>query len=348
VILVLSLVVSDDADVLDAHIAYHLNAGVDLVLAAPLRPSEEVDEILGAYEREGFLRKIPAPEGADDARVRTSLARVAADEVGAEWLIDSGTDEFWLPRGESLKDVLAPIPPRYGLVQALVRVFLPRPDDGPAFYERMTVRRAPGSVDDEAMGRLEWALRPVYRVRPDLVLGLDREATLDGRVPLRAWYPIELLRFPLRTAEQAQRRAARERATGIAVRSKVEQALLEPEQGGPLQHRVGQLAVSDTELEEGLARGTLVEDTRLRDALRRIERDGPSRGFGLPTEGFALELHPPTIVEDVAYAVECAALREVDFEPLVARIAELEQRIGSLESRFWPRVRRAVSRLLSP
>jgi hypothetical protein len=342
--LVLSLVVSDDADVLDAHLAYHLNAGVDFVLAAPRRQSSEVDEILGCYEPEGFLRRIPVPDGADDASVRTSMARVAAHELGADWLIDSAADEFWLPRGESLKDVLAPIPPRYGLVQALVRVFLPRPENGRPFYERMTVRRAAGSVDDETMGRLDWALRPVYRTRGDLVLGLDREAALDGRVPLRAWYPIELLRFPLRTQEQAELRATA--SSGGASSSRLELALHEATKGGARRDRWEELVVSDTYLSRGLDEATLVEDTRLADALRRIAHGGSPRGFRLPPEQAALELHQPTIVEDVAYAVECAAVREVDFEPLVARIAELEQRIGSLEAGFWPRARRALRRIV--
>ena len=38
-----------------------------------------------------------------------------------------------MPRGESIKDILVAIPPRYGIVQSLVRVFLPRPCDGESF-----------------------------------------------------------------------------------------------------------------------------------------------------------------------------------------------------------------------
>jgi hypothetical protein len=198
-------------------------------------------------------------------------------------------------------------------VQALVRDFLPSPEDGRPFFERMTVRRAVGAEGSES-GPLEAVLRPLYRARADVVIGVDREAALDGRVPLRAWYPVEVLRFPLGSSDE----------------------------GGLL---------TDEQAETALQAGTLVRDERLREALGRLQAAGEARrspgGYALPEEGVnRLGLRTPTVVDDVGYAVECAALKEVDFEPLLARIAELEQRIGTLEARFWPRVRRAVSRTL--
>ena len=53
----------------------------------------------------------------------TELGRLAVAEYGAEWLFATAADEFWWPRGESLKDVLAVVPARYAVVQALVREF---------------------------------------------------------------------------------------------------------------------------------------------------------------------------------------------------------------------------------
>jgi hypothetical protein len=349
--IVLSLVVRDEADVLEAHIAYHLNAGVDYVLATDHESRDGTSEILESYAREGYLRRIPSSGPGDGAGWRTSMARLAAGELGADWVIDSEADEFWMPRGESLKDVLAPIPPRYGVVQALVRVFPPRPDDGQSFIDRMTVRQAPGSPDDEAMGRLDWSLRPVYRARSDLVIGVARETALDGRVPLRAWYPIEVLRFPLRSLEQAQLRAGG-RAGPPEARSRSEHELLQVQRAGTLEDGWTALVIDDDALARGIAAGTLVADERLREALHRLQLAAPteagtSRRFALPSgDSGRLGLRAPTVVDDVAYAAECAAVREVDFEPLLARIAELEQRIGTLEARFWPRVLGALSRLV--
>ncbi len=71
------------------------------------------------------------------------MARAAAIEFGAEWVINSDADEFWWPRGHDLKTVLDALPARYGVVMGLWRPFVPVPDDGSPFYERMTARFAP-------------------------------------------------------------------------------------------------------------------------------------------------------------------------------------------------------------
>ena len=103
-------------------------------------------------------------------------------------------------------------------------------------------------------------------------------------MPLRAWYPIEVLHFP---------RAAQPR--------------------------------DDVEL---------VEDTRLRAALQALDA-GES----------PLRFRVPDIVEDARYAVECAAVGEVDLPRLEQYVTELEQRIEWLEQRLRPRVLRRVARI---
>jgi hypothetical protein len=346
----MSLVVRDDADILDAQIAYHLNAGVDFVIATDHDSQDGSADILESYARDGLLRRIPAHGEARDQVWRTQMAGIASSELGADWLVDAETDEFWVPRGETLNDVLVAIPPRYGVVQGLVRVFLPRPDDGRSFAERMTVRRAPYARDDESTGRLDWALRPLYRASPGLVIESERDLTLDGRVPLRAWYPIEVLRFPVRSLEQAELRT-QGRSGPHGPRSRVELTLLEARDRADPSERWASVVVGEEELASGLADGSLVVDERVQEALARLEAAAATRGsaghaFALPSDGSGhLALRVPNVVDDVAYAGECAAVREVDFEPLRERITELEHRIACLEARFWPRVARRLSRL---
>jgi hypothetical protein len=118
----------------------------------------------------------------------------------------------------------------------------------------------------------------------------ERDWTLGGRrVPLRAWYPVEVFRF----SDLAR-------------------------------------TLNGEQLEAGLADGSLAVDTRLRDALA----SGGASGFVVPT-----------IVDDASYAVECAAVGEVDLVRLDNQIRELELRIAELEARFWPRVRHRLRRL---
>jgi hypothetical protein len=291
--LVLTLLVRDEADVVDAEIAYHLNAGVDLVIAAERASHDGTKEVLASYERDGHLRMLRGEADAGEAAVQTEMARMAASEHGADWVINADAAEFWWPRAESLKAVLEPIPPRYTIVQALRREFVAGPGEG-SFSERMTLRRPV----EEAK-----TLRPVHRADPNLVVHADGNVTLGRTVPLRAWYPIEVLHFPDRRAASAGRE------------------------------------------------DSLVTDTRLRDALAVLRQDaqGSGRTFALPEEGRSrLSFRTPDVVDDAAYAVECAAVGEVDLPRLEQYVAELEERVRWLEQRLWPRVLRAASRLVRP
>jgi hypothetical protein len=296
----MTIVVSDPTDTLDAHIAFHLNAGVDFMLVSAHGSWDETDAILESYAREGYLRNV-SRDGLE--KPHTGMARVAVQEHAADWVIPSSPGEFWWPRGESLKDVLDVIPPRYAVVQALVRSFAGKREGG-FFADEMTLRTSllnDGAARDEAPQRM---LRPIYRAEPNPTIDPE-DWTLGGRrVPLRAWYPIEVFHFPV------------------------------PASG-----------TDDVLLDARLASGELVVDTRLRDALRGL-RDESDRHFAFPTEGTPRLAFPaPSVVDDASYAIECAAVGEVDLVRLDAQIRELELRITALEARFWPRVRRALRRL---
>ena len=90
--------------------------------------------------------------------------------------------------------------------------------------------------------------------------------------------------------------------------------------------------LTDEEVERGVASGRLVHDTRLRDALRRIDAG----------EG-ALEFPTPTLVDEATYAVEAAALGEADVVRLQRRLDTLEQRLASVEQRLPNRVYRKLA-----
>jgi len=322
---------SDDARLVDAHVAFHLNVGVDLVLALD-GGQDATTEILAAYEREGAVLRVPEGtlRGSD---ARSALARRAVAQHDAAWVLSTDPDEFWWPRGESLKDVLAAIPARYGVVQGLVRVFPPRFGEEP-FAERMTLR--PTLLEQAtAPEPLSSTLRPVYRAGDELFVDPQDPTENGRRVPLRAWYPIEVLRFPFRGLDQAERFCR----NGSAPRSQLEADALAA-------HAAGRLS----EWYEGRSRDdpSLVPDERLRDALRTLASNagGSSIGYALPfADREGLALRPPTIVDDAAYAGECAAVGEVDVVALDRHIRELEARIGQLEARFWPRVMRRLARL---
>jgi hypothetical protein len=101
---------------------------------------------------------------------------------------------------------------------------------------------------------------------------------------------------------------------------------------GRVQELYDSLVVDDGALERGLQDGTLVIDTRLRDALRRL-RDGKPLTFPRPT-----------VVDEAAYAVDVAALGEADVVRLQRRLDTLEQRLLTIERRPAVRVERKLRR----
>jgi hypothetical protein len=347
--LVMTLLAHDEADVVDAQVAFHLNAGVDLVIATDHRSSDETTEILERYAREGHVLLIREQrEEFLESEFITRMARLAAREHGADWVINSAADEFWWPQGGDLKSVLALIPSRYSVVQAVIRNFVPRPDDRGFFSERMTVRltmQAP--INDPASPWRSYS-KMIHRGDASVTVGRGgHHVAFEGSVvPLRGWYPVEVLHFGVRSVAQCAKKAAsmqrafssRGSGPGTGYHASAYRALAE----GRVDDYYAALALDDDDVARGIADGTLTVDTRLRDVVRAL-RD-PSGAFvvsqGTPTVRFPT----PTIVEDAAYAVEVTVLGEADLVRLRRDLDDLEGRLGRLERRPSARLRRFVVR----
>ena len=342
----MTLLARDEADIVDAQIAYHLHAGVDLVIATDNASNDGTTEILERYERTGRLRLLREP--GDDMRQDewvTRMARLAATEHGADWVIHADADEFWWPRGGSLRDVLATVPPRYGVVRGCWRHFLPRPDDGSFFAERMTVRLAvpahPGAKETIFHAHQKVA----HRARPDVeVEAGNHNAEAPGLEPLRAWHPIEVLHFSFRSVAQLERKARGGWLRNRGYEPTLHQLLLDAAfRDGRMEAFYGSFAVDDNALARGLADGTLAVDTRLRNALRALSDD--EGRFVLPDGERGLAFPRPSAADDAAYAAEASVLVEIDgIVRAERRVRALEGRLGALERGPLHTVRRLARR----
>ena len=99
----MTLLARDEVDVVESWLAFHLNAGADFVVATDNRSQDGTTEILERYAREGHVHVIH--EDGEDLRQDewvTRMARLAATDFAADWVINSDADEFWWPRGASL------------------------------------------------------------------------------------------------------------------------------------------------------------------------------------------------------------------------------------------------------
>ena len=315
-------------------------------MATDNRSDDGTTQILERYERAGHLHLIR--EQGDDMRQDewvTRMARLAATEHGADWVINADADEFWWPRGGSLKDVLALVPERYGVVRGCWRHFLPRPTrHDELFAERMTVRLGkpahPGAKETifHAHQKVAHRADPAVEIEPG-----NHNATGPGLAPpFRGWHPLEVLHFSLRSVAQLQRKAVRDWRGWVRNPHgpTLHQVLAyEAQRDGRLEQYFDSFVVSDDELERGIANGSLATDTRLRDALRALQDD--EGGFVPPEQGApaVLSFPRPDVREDALYAGEASALVEID------GVVRADQRVHTLEQRVAALERGPVARL---
>lgn len=146
------------AEALEAHVDFHLGAGADAIFIGASRA--DVPERL--VRRAG----VQVVERADEL--------LPAAEAEADWVIEGDVNDFWWPRGGTLKELLELIAPAFGSVQALPREFVPVAQKTEPFSERMIHRLV------HASPRRRYV----------------RRTGGEGDV-VRGWFPIEALRFPV-------------------------------------------------------------------------------------------------------------------------------------------------------
>lgn len=340
--LALTLLAKNEADVVDANVSYHLNAGVDFIVATDNGSTDGTLEILERYERLGVLELIrePSSDFQQGAWV-TRMARLAS-ERGADWVINADADEFWWPRAGNLKEALERLPDRYGVVHGVWRPFVPRPDDGEFFAERLTVRLSMQAAINDPTNPFRPARKATHRAHPHVTVR-DGNHDVEGAqlVTLHGWYPLEVFHLPLRSRAQVERKYA----------GGAERGLRFVPGGDRLEAGAGPLVVSDEELQRGLAEGVLVEDTRLRDALRTLAGDAarlPNESEPAPQFGELPLVFPrPSVVDDALFAVEAAVVAQADEVRVRRQVDELDRRLQALESRAPVRLSRGLQRLLA-
>ena len=345
----MTLLARDEVDIIESWLSFHLNAGADFVVATDNLSVDGTTEILERYAREGHVHLIREP--GEDLRQDewvTRMARLAATDFGADWVINSDADEFWWPRGASLADVLDAIPDRYGTVGAFLRTFVPRPDSDAPFSERLTVRFSALAPINDPASLFKPIRKVIHRGHPEIRLTRGNHAVIDSPfAPLRGWFPVEVFHFPLRSLEQCEHKAALQGTAfekyvarpPTAYHAKMFEALKE----GTLAAYYESVVIDDADVERGVAQERLVIDTRLRDALRQLSRKGDGSEFLAVGEAEPLRFPTPTLVDDATYAVEAAVLGEADVVRLQRRLDTLETRLASIELRLPNRVYRKLS-----
>ena len=327
--LVMTLLARDEADIIDTQVAYHLHAGVDLVIATDNGSRDGTREILESYVRNGYVHLIDE-EGRNmqQAEWVTRMARLAATDFEADWVINSDADEFWCSHGTPIKALLADMPRRFGTVRAVMRNFVPRTGNAGFFADRMNVRLVPGEITAERFRVHPFHAQDkvLHRAHPAVTVSSgNHDASWPSSIDLRGAWPFEVLHFPMRSAAQCVLKwdnYERYGYSGYDVLTDFE-----------AREYYDSIVVDNAALEDGLEAGSLVVDNRLRDALRSIRGDAQ-------TSNGRLHLPALTTAAAAALAADVAAGSERD------ALAKVQDRVCKLEDRLAA-VERSVGRRLS-
>ena len=367
---VVAMKVRDEADVIEANLRYHHARGADRFIVTDNGSVDGTEKVLRRYEQAGLLRLFLEPAdtfqtpagGAPDEWV-TRMARIAATEMDADWVIHIDADEFWWPVGGSLKDALAAVPDEYGVMVAPRPELVPRPDGPGEFWERLTVRERHSQVrpkiahrpdahalTDSGAHDIEVEPVPRYRSRGRAVLRAVR-ADRDLVAERLVWAPVfraRVLHVPVRSL--AQYTAIVERLLRHSVPGSHEDpavdALRQAYDEGRLPELYDEMVLDDEAVAEGIANGSLVEDVGLREMLPRCP--DPTTGSAEP---------PPPPPEDVdrelaeitydAMQSLVRVKRGLDRSVIANRrlIPKLEKRLAKVEKRLTKvRARRRARR----
>lgn len=271
---VMTLLVRDEEDILEANIEHHFAQGVDFVIATNNGSVDGTVAILERYERDGRLRLIhePTDDYSQHAWV-TRMARLAATEHGADWVINNDADEFWFPTGaRDLRTTLDEVPAEYGAVAGRRFNHVPRPEDGRPFWQRMTVRNT--RMINEVGNPLGPKL--AHRADADIVVRQGNHEIESERLgPILDDGRIEILHFPLRTYAQFENKVTRGGAA-LERNDVLPQTVVKRwrdwyalwKQGG-LPAEWATFEFSDAAVDAGIANGELVEDVRVAQAIAR-------------------------------------------------------------------------------
>jgi hypothetical protein len=195
--LVMTLLVHDEAHILEQNLIYHLSRGVDGILAIDDESSDGSREVLESFVGGGWVTVVPRPPGlwkGSGAAWRTHLARLAATEHGADWVIPGDPDEFWWPVVGNLKQALSRVSDPYELVMAPSTDFVFTADPVRSALQDLTTREVSSPL----------ASKVAFRTSPDVVLdeGSHRAERDASRDRLTRWDVGQPMRvspvFPLR------------------------------------------------------------------------------------------------------------------------------------------------------
>ena len=280
--IVMTLLVRNEEDIIEANIEFHLHQGVDFVIATDNGSTDRTRDLLLRYANVGVLHLIDEPtDDYSQSSWVTRMARMAYQDFGADWVINNDADEFWWPHTGTLATALRGVDPPIGGVRVPRTNFLPLLSLDGHFYESMVIR------DNRSVNSLGRSLSPksCHRGAPDIVVSQGNHDVRRGVGTVAETDGMTIFHFPMRTYEQFERKIklggaayARNNRLDPSVGA-TWRALYQMYTEGGLRQFFEQSVLAPEDIRQGLESGRLSHDTRLKEFLGRVRAHGGA--FGL-------------------------------------------------------------------
>lgn len=276
--LCMTILVRDEEDLIRANLEYHLSRGVDFIIATDNRSQDGTADILREYEKRGLLHYIFEPDDdySQDIWV-TKMAKIAAKEYGADWVMHVDADEFWWPLGsEKIPDILEAVDcGTDGLIVPRSN-FIPieNYDDRAPFFTQLTIR------EKQSLNSLGRPLPPkvCHRGTSEIRISQGNHSFgLETREPLtKECDEILIFHFQKRGFKQFQKRiqqggSAYDRNKRLDKNvGETWRKLYDLDQRGELQEYYNAATYSEEDVRQGIFEKSLVPDTRFMHYMNKL------------------------------------------------------------------------------
>jgi len=273
---VMTLLVRNEADIIEQHLEYHLHRGVDFFIATDNLSDDGTRDVLERYRQRGLLHLLVETEDIyAQSEWVTRMARLAHGDFRADWVINSDADEFWWPEeAEGLGALFAAVPLEIAALRVPRTNFVPLSRTSSVDpVEAMTVRER---ESNNAIGQ-PLPAKVCHRAYADIEVEMGNHGArrITGSFDAGT-AALTIFHFPLRSLAQLVRKislggAALERNTALHPEIvKTWRVLYHKWQLGELESFYDEQVPDAAEIAAGLASGRLVRDERLRDFMRGV------------------------------------------------------------------------------
>ena len=207
--LAMTMMVRDEADIVESMLEFHLAQGVDVVIVTDNGSLDGTAEILQRYADDGRIVLHHDPvQKKQQGDVVTKMAREAYTEHGADWVINADADEFIRPLdpAKTLSEVFAKMPVELQSFPVPVTNMVGRPARSGAGIDRLVWRDHRSEAALKAVGvHAQPTPNAVHVGSADVVVRQGNHyvsITSKGRPP--AGLELEVLHLPWRSWAQFQ------------------------------------------------------------------------------------------------------------------------------------------------